>query len=131
MQRRITTMSETLESKMPNKGGAPLGNKNALKHGFYAHSFHRTESRNLDTDILGQFEDEIALMRVLILRTAESIKDNPQLSLMEYLTALRGVTHAVACLAAVYRTQKSVYNNGMTTIEQAMEELANLPVEED
>ena len=124
-------MSETPESTIKNKGGAPPGNKNAYKHGFYAHSFHRTESRNLDTDILGQFEDEIALMRVLILRTAESIKDNPQLSLMEYLTALRGVTHAVSCLATVCRTQKAVYNNGQTSLEQALEELRKIPPEED
>ncbi len=48
---------------------------------------------------------------------------------MEYLTALRGVTHAVGCLAAVYRTQKAVYNNRGTTLEQTLAELAEfLPI---
>ncbi len=123
--------NENSKLELKNKGGAPVGNNNALKHGFYAHSFHRSESKNFDSDILGQFEDEIALMRILILRTAESIKDNPQLSLMEYLIALRGVTHAVACLTSIYRTQKAVYNNGQTTIEQAMEELSKIPPDLD
>ena len=40
------------------KGGAPHGNKNALKHGFYSHTFSRQEINRLDNDVEGEFRDE-------------------------------------------------------------------------
>ena len=111
------------------RGGQP-GNSNAVKHGFYTHSFHRDESDRLDTDIQGKFDDEIALMRVLILRTSESIKDNTHISPQEYLAFLRGITLAIARLESIYRTQKEVYK-AETSLEQALEELKYLPFEQD
>ncbi len=123
-------MNESTESEIKNKGGAPRGNTNAVKHGFYSHSFRRAESKNLETGITGKFEDEIALMRILILRAADKIKDNSDLSLEEYLSALPGVTQAVACLTGVYRTQKVVFE-GVNSIEEALEQLRSIPPEED
>jgi len=119
------------EPSIKNRGGAPAGNANAVKHGFYSRTFRQAESKDLDGDMLGELQDEIALMRVLILRAAEFVKDNPQLSLAENLITLRGVTQAVTCLMAIYRTQKVVFKNGMTPMQEALELLRAIPVEED
>jgi uncharacterized protein YjcR len=37
---------------MPNSRGAPKGNLNALKHGFYSRLFHAGEATDLSNDFL-------------------------------------------------------------------------------
>ena len=51
--------------------GAPKGNTNALKHGFYSRSFRATEQTGLTEFDPASLQNEIELMRVFILRTAE------------------------------------------------------------
>jgi hypothetical protein len=126
-------MTDTPPDKIPPakpRRGPPLGNKNAVKHGFYAHSFHKVEGGKLDTDLQGKFDDEIALMRILILRTADSIKDSSHMTTDEYLASLRGITLAIGRLESIYRTQKEVYK-AETTLENALEELKYLEWDED
>ncbi len=102
-------MKDPANSQSKNKGGAPLGNTNALKHGFYSRSFRQAESKDLESGILGEFDDEIALLRVLILRTAKTLQEDKKLGLMEYMTALRCITEASRCLATLFRVRKVVF----------------------
>lgn len=61
------------DAKPPRKKGAQAGNKNALKHGFYANKFSKDEKDRLnlqgETDVIG----EIALLRVCIDRLMKQV----------------------------------------------------------
>jgi hypothetical protein len=112
------------------KRGAPFGNQNRLLHGFFSDSFTRKESKSLDTNIKGEFHDEISLLYVLINRTAQSINDNPNVAPDVYLNALRTITQAIARIESLRRSQRFLYSN-QTTIEKAMQELAYIPPDQD
>jgi len=90
---------------MKKKPGAPPGNRNALKHGFYARSFSPAERNSLASEMLGQFKDEIPLLRVLLARTAQSLQQQKGLSFEDQLSALRTVTLAIGRLESLTRTQ--------------------------
>ena len=119
-----------LQPPSPRKRGAPFGNHNRLLHGFYSASFTEKESQALDTDVKGEFHDEVSLLQVLINRTAQSVSTNSEVASDEYLNALRTITQAIARIESLRRSQRFLYSN-QTTIEKAMEELAFLPPEED
>jgi len=112
------------------KRGAPLGNQNRLVHGFFSTSFTKKESHSLNTNVKGEFQDELSLLYILINRTAESINNNPNVAPDVYLDALRAITQAIARIESLRRSQRYLYNN-QTTIEKALEELAFIPPEED
>ncbi|HEY5270615.1 MAG TPA: hypothetical protein VII97_09780, partial [Anaerolineales bacterium] len=38
--------------------GGQLGNNNALKHGFYSHSFTRSDLKRLEHNVQGELKDE-------------------------------------------------------------------------
>jgi hypothetical protein len=114
---------------LPKKRGGQRGNKNALKHGFYSHTFSRKEIQRLDEDVEGEFRDEEEYLQVLIARTAES-GENTQLTHAEKLSTLRTVSLATACILSIHRARKDLYDK-QTTIDKIWEELRYLPVEED
>ena len=90
---------------MTNKPGAPKGNLNALKHGFYSRLFRNSEDNDLPDEV-GSLEHEITLLRVMIRRTmqlAEGIDD-----LKEATHVLDALGAAAARLANLLRTQKSL-----------------------
>ena len=111
------------------KGGAPRGNKNALKHGFYSHTFSRKEIQRLDNDVDGEFRDEEEYLHVLIDRVAESA-ENTLLTHAEKLATLRAVSLASECILNIHRSRKAIFDK-QTTIDKVWEELKYLPVEED
>ena len=53
-------------SEKHRKRGAPLGNQNARKHGFYSSSFKPADLRALDDSDPAHLLDEISLLRVLL-----------------------------------------------------------------
>ena len=55
-------------SKPPRRRGAPFGNRNALKHGFYARNFDPGDTKDLDEHEFDGLTDEIILLRVYIRR---------------------------------------------------------------
>lgn len=58
------------------RGGAPKGNQNALKHGFYVKSVRDDEAAELVTLMQsGELDDELAMTRVLIRRVWDRIND--------------------------------------------------------
>src|SRR3990172_11869602 len=92
----------------PRKAGAPRGNKNAWKHGFYSHLFTREEALALSRPVKGQMQDEINLFKVLIDRVACQLNsaDQQPLSFKEHVLALHVVTMAIARMNSFYHTNK-------------------------
>jgi hypothetical protein len=48
--------------------GAPKGNTNALKHGFYSRNFRRLEASDLEAALSNGLSDEITMLRVALRR---------------------------------------------------------------
>ncbi len=117
---------------MSNKRGAPKGNLNALKHGFYSRLFHANETVDLDSDLGTSLENEITLLRVMIRRTmqlAEGIDD-----LQEATRALGALGAAANRLASLLRAQKSLKDQDnqladdlSIAIQQVNQELRSKP----
>jgi hypothetical protein len=87
------------------KRGAPPGNKNALKHGFYARALTPEEQRDSSAASV-RFRDEINLLKVLVYRIALSLKTpeggEPVLSFREYLETLHALSMAISRLYRFY-----------------------------
>jgi hypothetical protein len=111
------------------KVGAPPGNNNALKHGFYSHSFTRSDLKRLENNVQGELNDEEELIRVLIDYTVNSMKDE-KMNHDRYVVALRAVSLASGRIESIHRSRKAVYDN-QTTLDQVWEELKLIPPEED
>ena len=91
---------------MPNPRGAPKGNLNALKHGFYSRLFHPAETVDLPDDPSTDLANEITLLRVMIRRTmqlADGIDD-----LREAERVLDALGAAASRLSNLLRAQKSL-----------------------
>jgi hypothetical protein len=91
---------------MPNPRGAPKGNLNALKNGFYSRLFHNNESKDLNDDETGSLEHEITLLRVMIRRTMELADGIDDLS--QATRVLDALGAAAGRLANLLRAQKSL-----------------------
>ena len=90
---------------MTNKPGAPKGNLNALKHGYYSRLFHGGETHDLGENP-ASLEHEITLLRVMIRRTmqlADGIDD-----IKEATRVLDALGAAASRLANLLRAQKSL-----------------------
>ena len=111
------------------RGGQP-GNKNAFRHGFYSPSFTSAEMRSLDSNVKGEFHDEINLARVNANRLAELLKDYKTMPFEEVVSASNALNNYLDRIQSLSRAQKFVYQN-QTTIEKALEELGCIPPEED
>jgi len=91
---------------MTNVRGAPKGNLNALKHGFYSRLFRASERSELDDDQITSLENEITLLRVMMRRTmqlADGIDD-----LREATRVLDALGAAAGRLASLLKAQKSL-----------------------
>jgi hypothetical protein len=124
-------MSQTSTAATPRRrrGGQP-GNSNALRHGFFSHSFTDAEMRRLDTTIEGEFLDEIALARTNAARLAELLKNYRNMSLDDVVSASNALNNYLDRIQSLSRSQRFMYRN-QTTLEQAIEELGKIPPEQD
>jgi hypothetical protein len=109
--------------------GAPRGNTNAAKHGFYSHWFTRQEHKRLDRDIQGELNDEETGLNILIDRIFASMHDE-KMNHDKYVVAARAVALAVGRIESIHRSRKAIYDN-QTTLEKVWEELKYIPFEED
>jgi hypothetical protein len=91
---------------MPNPRGAPKGNLNALKHGFYSRLFHANETSELDVDESTSLEHEITLLRVMMRRMMELADGIDDLNQATHVLVALGA--AAGRLASLLRTQKSL-----------------------
>ena len=86
--------------------GAPPGNTNALKHGFYSHTFQDLETSDLaGLDPTGLVH-EIQLLRVCIRRVSQQGKQVTNLP--ESMTLLTVISRATLSLAVLVRTQRAI-----------------------
>ena len=103
--------------------GAPLGNTNALKHGFYSRRFRKSEQTDLETASFTGLQEEIALLRVCIRRVIEwgsRIESFP-----DALSFLRVISLATASLSRLIRTQEGLAGpDANQLLLQAVEEVA-------
>ena len=90
----------------PKKRGAPLGNKNALKHGFYARQYKPVDQQDLDSLPSFSLTDEIDLVRVNIRRLLDSGQTVSTFS--ETLDLVRALTLATANLTRLMRTHNEL-----------------------
>jgi hypothetical protein len=87
----------------PKRRGAPAGNKNAIKHGFYARQFHQADLNDLDDNKVESLTDEIKLMRVFIRRVLESV--DTRLTFPQSTELLRALSLASMSVNRLIRTQ--------------------------
>jgi len=112
------------------KPGAQPGNSNALRHGFYARSFTKAELLGLESDIQGEFTDEIELARTNAGRLAELLMDYKNMDIDDVVAASNALNNYLDRIQSLSRAQRYMYRS-QTTLEQALAELAKIPPEED
>jgi hypothetical protein len=107
----------------PRRRGAPIGNTNAVSHGFYSRRFRKNEVQDLQNSYFSGINDEIAMLRVCIRRAIEWGKDIQ--SLPEAMDFLRTISLAAGNLSRLVRTQKLIAGSGLDrAIEQAILEVS-------
>ena len=91
---------------MKRKRGAPRGNQNAYKHGFYSAVFRQHELENLDENSPQDLADEIGLMRVATSRLLARLEvdDSPR-DLQTELSILRGICLGALSINSMVRTR--------------------------
>ncbi len=116
-----------MPSRIPSarpRGGAPFGNTNALKHGFYSRRFRKSEMDDLEGTSFTGLRDEIAVLRVCIRRIIEwgaSIQ-----TFSDAMTFLRVVSLATGSLSRLVRTQQAIGGSDLESeIIQAITEVGH------
>jgi uncharacterized protein YjcR len=108
------------------KRGAPNGNWNAFKHGFYSKRFKPLEIQDLDTAMGDGLEDEIALLRVIIRRVFEYADDDDKQTLDQWSRTLNTLGAASTRLAALIRTQQVVSGGGSSVLDLLSEAIGGI-----
>ena len=101
------------------KRGAPRGNKNALKHGFYSSAFTARERRLLQGLPAADFSAEIELIRVANLHLIQSLVASPhQVDIETQLSTLRAIALSTHSIASLVRLQIARNASGFKEEEQ-------------
>ena len=115
------------------KRGAPLGNKNALKHGFYSKQMRATEAEDLEALMDASLSNEINMLRVLLRRTLEIAEG--QLDVDTTLSILNAAGANMTRLANLMKTQKFLAGEStddfMKTLSEALNEVVKELAEEE
>jgi len=92
------------------KKGAPQGNQNARKHGFYSQALSEAEQLNFDSalDCEG-LDEEIAILRVKLREIIENHPDHIQLAF-----------EAANTIARLLRTRHSISNEQKKSLKDAI-----------
>ena len=118
------TIFSSLTPKNPRRRGAPPGNLNALKHGFYSHLFRKIELGDLQALPLEGLQDEIGMLRVLIRRVMELAQDVQDLD--QALRLLNTLSLATANLSRLVKTQHLIstdFSEFDATVDDVISEL--------
>ena len=100
--------------------GAPKGNTNALKHGFYSRRFKKQEASTLDNlsnTGLPHLTSEIALLRVALDRTFEQLSNDEE---VRWIDNLSEIGLAATRIASILRTQKYLDGDQGDEIKDAL-----------
>jgi len=109
---------DRMPAKAKGKRGAPKGNQNARKHGFYSKVLD--EAEQLDFELASGvegFDDEIALLRVKIKSVLENDPENIRL-LMEATSTLANL------VKTKYKISKEQRKGLKEAIENVLKEIA-------
>jgi hypothetical protein len=90
-------------SPTPRRRGAPKGNFNALKHGFYTRRLKKSHLDGVESTNPSGLVEEIALIRVFTRRLLESI--SPDSDAYELADILRALCLASSTITRVVKTQ--------------------------
>jgi hypothetical protein len=86
--------------------GAPRGNRNALKHGFYSSIFKENERRVLSSIPLTDLSGEIELIRVANFRFLQALNMSQEpLDVETQLAAVRAVNLSAQSITSLIRAQ--------------------------
>lgn len=110
------------------KKGAQPGNNNALKNGFY--SIKPEVLQRFNTDMIGEGTDEIQMLSSIMDVTLATFNQTQHPTLEQCQTTLRAASQAVDSIRGLYLMKKILYG-GQSTMEQIMQELSDIPPEED
>ncbi len=94
--------NQSLDPQNHKKRGAPYGNQNAYKHGFYSRHFTRAEIEDLSEMKPLELDDEIELIRTLMRRVLESSVDTT--SHADNIDTLRSICMGNITLTRLIRT---------------------------
>jgi hypothetical protein len=103
------------------RGGAPRGNRNALKHGFYARSFTPSDKIDLATYKFKGLQDEIAALRLLNRRAIAQAFLNAE-DCSAFQEAARVVVGLTVALNTTLRTQLELDLHGGSEFDTALQE---------
>jgi hypothetical protein len=113
---KISRQGGLMQTK--RKRGAPKGNTNALKHGFYSRRFNDSEALELN-DLKSGLIDEIALLRVLIRRVFEKV-DEIDDDVENWARMLNTLSIASTRLASLLKTQKNLNDGEGSELSNAL-----------
>ncbi len=92
------------------KRGAPRGNQNARKHGFYSNNLDDSQQRDFEQATLVEgIDEEIALLRVKIKSVVERDPEN-----------LKLIMQAVNTLARLLRTRYNIGKDDRVSLREAI-----------
>ncbi len=117
-------MPEYSNPSGPERRGAPKGNANALKHGFYSRQFKKRDVSDLEKSEFKGLSEEINLMRVII-RQAVEMGKNIQ-DIYTSMDLMRVICLATSNLARLVRIQQVLVNPAdefEAVMDQVLEEV--------
>jgi len=94
----------------PRRRGAPPGNFNALKHGFYTRRLKKHDITGVESTDTSGLVEEIALIRVFTRRLIESF--TPDADFYDLAEILRTLCLASSTISRVIRTQNLLILSG-------------------
>ncbi|MFH1184847.1 MAG: hypothetical protein V1755_07395 [Chloroflexota bacterium] len=111
---------------MKRKRGAPLGNKNAYKHGFYSPHFRQRELENVDAHAVPELADEIHLVRVATSRFLASLEaDTRPRDVETELSILRAISLGALSINGLVRTRLMLARGDPATLEMLSQLMAS------
>lgn len=136
-KRTLAPQRQRGEATGKKPGGQP-GNKNAMRHGFYAKRFTADESKRLDEQDPADVQSEIALIRVCIDRLTQEM-DFKIVSVVDmqgnvtrddhYLKQLNTLGLMTQSLSTLARTQYLIKGKGGDVADAIMHALEELRLE--
>ncbi len=113
-------------SKRPR--GAPPGNLNALKHGFYSRTFREMDIVDLEAMLNKSLDSEINMLRVYTRQLLELSQGNTDAEQGIRVLTVLGIT--ATRLANIMRAQSLLEGNSQdTTVQKIIEELTKVNLE--
>ena len=98
-----------MSSSPPRHRGAPKGNLNALKHGFYTRRFNKRDLSGVESTDLKSLAEEIALIRVFTRRLVKSCDHSADF--YELADTLRILCLASSTITRILRTHSLITGN--------------------